>query len=102
MSRQLYTCPTCGETLSSPPRFYICPAMSARRMPEIQEDPQQPAPVPRGNRGGRKPRITDADIARVRDGDLKALTINEAAKALGCTPSYVSMIRNGLARTNAA
>jgi hypothetical protein len=23
--RQLYTCPYCGETLSSPPRFYTCP-----------------------------------------------------------------------------
>lgn len=30
-SRSLYTCPECGETLSSPPENYICPLREAAR-----------------------------------------------------------------------
>lgn len=97
MPRKLYTCPWCGDTLSYPPASYsTCPARPKRAAPAqaAATAPAEAKPKP----SGRAPRISAADIVRVRSGDLSTCSLSVSAAALGCTPSYISMIRNGHVR----
>lgn len=94
MTRQLYTCPTCGETLSSPPRLYTCPAREQREAPTLPYDVLIGNSAPRPQRQ----KLSDEDVVRLRTGDLKDTPAKVAAQLLGVHPNYVYILRRGLVR----
>lgn len=94
MTRQLYTCPHCGDVLSSPPRFYSCPAR-----PGIEPAPLSGEQLPLQLRSRpRRQRVSRADVIRLRTGDLANIPQRDAAEQLGISIGYVYNIRAGTAR----